>query len=157
MQDWEIKESFRLAKDPVEQIRILADLNMCKPADIAKIVKDVEIKDDNEIYTVYRHTKCYGRRAWVHYWIARFIDPQKNNNEEEEKFRVGFSSRLTEAIKRSGYTEVKTFAKIVGITPTAAYRYQHGESFPTLLTCVKIADVLNCSLDYLIRGIEEDV
>lgn len=54
MTEYEIRRSYREAKDPKAQIKILADLNCCRTSDINKIIETDpdNIKQDEELYKI---------------------------------------------------------------------------------------------------------
>lgn len=57
--------------------------------------------------------------------------------------------KLKEARKRAGYT-MKELAALLGITEGAVSNYENGKRQPDLMMLLKIADVFNCSTDYLL-------
>lgn len=57
--------------------------------------------------------------------------------------------KLKEARKRAGYT-MKELAALLGITEGAVSNYENGKRQPDLTMLLKIADVFNCSTDYLL-------
>lgn len=60
-----------------------------------------------------------------------------------------FQKRLREERKNSGLTQ-EQMAKLLGIRQPSYIRYENGSGEPSLETLVKIADVLEVSLDYLL-------
>ena len=62
-----------------------------------------------------------------------------------------FNERLQQAISRSGMTQ-KELAEKVGITEAAVSHYLKGDRMPRSAVAVKLADVLNMSVDELMRG-----
>lgn len=61
---------------------------------------------------------------------------------------MSFGSRLDEAITMRGITQRK-FAKMVGTSEVSISRYINGERNPKMPTAIKMADILNVSLDWL--------
>ena len=61
---------------------------------------------------------------------------------------MSFGSRLDEAITMRGITQRK-FAKMVGTSEVSISRYISGERNPKMPTAIKMADILNVSLDWL--------
>lgn len=57
--------------------------------------------------------------------------------------------------KEKGITQ-KQLAELVGTAASTITNYENGEREPTLETLCKIADVLDVSLDMLVRGKEKD-
>ena len=62
-----------------------------------------------------------------------------------------FNERLQQAISRSGMTQ-KELAEKVGITEAAVSHYLKGDRMPRSAVAVKLADVLNMSVDELMGG-----
>ena len=62
-----------------------------------------------------------------------------------------FNERLQQAILRSGMTQ-KELAEKVGITEAAVSHYLKGDRMPRSAVAVKLADVLNMSVDELMGG-----
>jgi len=65
-----------------------------------------------------------------------------------------FSEKLKETRKRMGLSQGEA-AKLAGITNVTFCQYEHGRREPSLSTLVKIASVLDVSVDYLL-GAEKD-
>jgi len=59
-----------------------------------------------------------------------------------------FSERLIQLRKSKGLSQI-AFAKEVGVSPRVYQSYEYGQSEPGMSKLVKIADVLDVSLDYL--------
>lgn len=59
-----------------------------------------------------------------------------------------FSDKLNEKIKEKGYTK-REFAKLVGLSEQCISRYTSGNRVPKATSIVKIAEVLNTSVDEL--------
>lgn len=57
--------------------------------------------------------------------------------------------RLKEERKNSGLTQ-EQMAKLLGIRQPSYIRYENGSGEPSLATLVKLADILDISLDYLL-------
>lgn len=57
-----------------------------------------------------------------------------------------FSTNLRELMKEEKITQ-EDLANEIGIDQSMISRYVNGQSLPSLLTTIKIADVLFCSLD----------
>ena len=62
-----------------------------------------------------------------------------------------FNERLQQAISMSGMTQ-KELAEKVGITEAAVSHYLKGDRMPRSAVAVKLADVLNMSVDELMGG-----
>lgn len=62
-----------------------------------------------------------------------------------------FNERLQQAISRSGMTQ-KELAEKVGITEASVSHYLKGDRMPRSAVAVKLADVLNMSVDELMGG-----
>ena len=60
-----------------------------------------------------------------------------------------FQVRLIELRKQYGYTQIMMAEKL-NIKQPSYIRYEKGESEPTLENLVKIADVFDVSVDYLL-------
>ena len=58
--------------------------------------------------------------------------------------------RIAKIRKEKGYTE-KTSADAVGVSVAAVGMWETGVRTPRVLTLIKIADTLNCSVEELIR------
>ena len=67
-----------------------------------------------------------------------------------------FNERLQQAISRSGMTQ-KELAEKVGITEAAVSHYLKGDRMPRSAVAVKLADVLNMSVDELMGGNTETI
>lgn len=61
------------------------------------------------------------------------------------------NERLTDLISKSCYTQ-KELAEKAGITEAAMSHYIKGTRCPRPSVLAKLADLLNCSVDYLIGG-----
>ncbi|MDO4622628.1 MAG: helix-turn-helix transcriptional regulator [Eubacteriales bacterium] len=70
----------------------------------------------------------------------------------------GFGKRLREAIADRGMT-ITEFSRRTGIVRNNIYGYIYYDSVPTIAKALRIAIVLNVSLDWLIAGVgsSEDV
>ncbi len=64
-----------------------------------------------------------------------------------------FGRRLENLREKSGYTK-REISHILGYTPNVYGAYEREDRRPTMETMVKLADIFNVSLDYLIRGEE---
>lgn len=62
-----------------------------------------------------------------------------------------FGQRLENLRESLGYTKKEVSLKL-GFTANVYGSYERGERRPTLETLIKLADMFNTSLDYLIRG-----
>lgn len=60
-----------------------------------------------------------------------------------------FGKRLRQIRMENGFTQQKT-ADLLGITLRSYQKYEQGERSPSLDCLVKIADIFNVSLDYLL-------
>ena len=60
-----------------------------------------------------------------------------------------FQDRLLEQRKLYGYTQ-RDMAKLLNITQPSYIRYENGTSEPTQENLIKIADLFDVSLDYLL-------
>ena len=60
-----------------------------------------------------------------------------------------FQQRLKQERKTLGLTQ-RDFAEKLGITQPSYIRYENGSSQPTLETLVRIAEILDVSVDYLL-------
>lgn len=60
-----------------------------------------------------------------------------------------FCKRLTELRKQYKYTQQK-MADLLGISQPSYIRYENGSAEPTQTNLVKIADVFDVSVDYLL-------
>ncbi len=60
-----------------------------------------------------------------------------------------FSSRLRAARKKKGFTQ-QAMSDALSISLNGYQKYEQGERFPPLDTLVKIADLLETSIDYLL-------
>ncbi|MGQ7545042.1 helix-turn-helix domain-containing protein [Streptococcus suis] len=65
-----------------------------------------------------------------------------------------FSERLKELRKKANFTQVEVAAKL-GISQPAYASWERGAKKPTQENLVKIAQVLNVSVDYLLGNSEE--
>jgi|SRR5690625_78277 len=64
-----------------------------------------------------------------------------------------FGLRLENLREKYGYTKKELSLKL-GFTPNVYGSYEREERRPSLETLVKLAEIYNVSLDYLIRGME---
>lgn len=62
----------------------------------------------------------------------------------------GFGSRLKAIRQERGYTQ-KQLAGFLGVTEQAVSKYERGNSYPDIAVLSGIAEVLDCSLDYLLQ------
>ena len=62
-----------------------------------------------------------------------------------------FQDRLLEQRKLYGYTQ-RDMAKLLNITQPSYIRYENGTSEPSQENLIKIADLFDVSLDYLLGG-----
>lgn len=60
-----------------------------------------------------------------------------------------FEQRLQEQRKLYGYTQ-RQMAEMLGIAQPSYIRYENGSSEPSQETLVKIADIFDISVDYLL-------
>lgn len=60
-----------------------------------------------------------------------------------------FSSRLRASRMKCKFTQ-QNMADALSISLNAYQKYEQGERFPPSDTLIKIADILNCSIDYLL-------
>lgn len=63
----------------------------------------------------------------------------------------GFDERLTSARKEKGLTQEELAARL-GVTPQAVSKWERGASYPDIVLFGFICDILECSLDYLLKG-----
>lgn len=64
-----------------------------------------------------------------------------------------FGLRLENLREKAGYTK-KEMSELLGFTANVYGSYERGDRRPSLETVVKLADIFNVSLDYLLRGQE---
>lgn len=69
-------------------------------------------------------------------------------NEANKARKLKVSNRIKEERKKAGYTQ-ETFSIATGINRITYSGYEIGRSEPTIECLVRIADVLNLSLDYI--------
>lgn len=62
----------------------------------------------------------------------------------------GFGTRLKTIRQERGYTQ-KQLAGFLGVTEQAVSKYERGNSYPDIAVLSGIAEVLDCSLDYLLE------
>jgi len=62
-----------------------------------------------------------------------------------------FGKRLENLRDKFGYSK-RSLSQKLGFSPNVYGAYERGERRPSFETMVKIADIFNVSLDYLIRG-----
>ena len=60
----------------------------------------------------------------------------------------GFGNRLKAIRQERGYTQ-KQLAQLLGVTEQAVSKYERGNSYPDVGVLNGMAEVLDCSLDYL--------
>ncbi|MBO0530365.1 MULTISPECIES: helix-turn-helix domain-containing protein [Clostridium] len=65
-----------------------------------------------------------------------------------------FGDRLKELREEKGMTQ-EQLGKLLNITKQAVYSYEKGDNEPTIDALVKIADIFNVSLDYLLGRTKE--
>ena len=75
-------------------------------------------------------------------------DAEQQSRRRKRGRVMSFGSRLDEAITMRGITQRK-FAKMVGTSEVSISRYISGERNPKMPTAIKMADILNVSLDWL--------
>lgn len=66
-----------------------------------------------------------------------------------------FAERLSGLIIECGKSNLQ-IAEIVGVHRTTIGKYLSGKDFPSTVTLIKLADLFNCSTDYLLGRIEND-
>lgn len=71
-----------------------------------------------------------------------------------EVLKMEFSERLKKLRKDAGFTQVDVASKL-GISQQAYASWERGVKKPTQDNLVKIAQVLNVSVDYLVGNLEE--
>jgi transcriptional regulator with XRE-family HTH domain len=62
---------------------------------------------------------------------------------------MNFADRFNQLRTEQKITVYK-IAKLLDISDTSVWKYSHGESKPTLENLIKLADIFNVSLDYLV-------
>ena len=62
---------------------------------------------------------------------------------------VTFSKRILELRKQAGYTQAQV-ATVLGIKQPSYIRYENSGAEPTLANLVKLADLYDVSVDYLL-------
>ncbi|NFQ86706.1 helix-turn-helix transcriptional regulator [Clostridium sporogenes] len=65
-----------------------------------------------------------------------------------------FGDRLKELREEKGMTQ-EQLGKLLNITKQAVYSYEKGDNEPTIDSLVKIANIFNVSLDYLLCRTKE--
>lgn len=63
----------------------------------------------------------------------------------------GFDERLALARKEKGLTQEELAARL-GVTPQAVSKWERGTSYPDIVLFGFLCDILECSLDYLLKG-----
>jgi transcriptional regulator with XRE-family HTH domain len=69
---------------------------------------------------------------------------------------MSFGARVIEVRKERGMSQ-EQLAKALGATPTTVGRYERDEVKPSIEVAVKIAEVLEVSLDYLTGSSQNDL
>ena len=80
----------------------------------------------------------------------RFIYPWDLDEDNEERWRYEFSQRLQTKMRQLGLDQ-NDIAIRTGISQPMFSRYMTGKSIPNIYNTEKIAKVLRCSIDELIR------
>lgn len=62
-----------------------------------------------------------------------------------------FEDRLINARKDNNYTQDE-LAQRLGVTPQAVSRWERGMGYPDIELMVSLCQILNCSLDYMLKG-----
>ena len=73
----------------------------------------------------------------------------------EEEFRKEFGRRVDYKTFERGLS-FAAIAKKLYVTAETIRSYKRGDRVPDIYTCIKLAKILNCDLDYLI-GFADDV
>lgn len=71
----------------------------------------------------------------------------------DDDIKSAFGHRLRHTIKQHDMTQA-AFAESVGIPPSTMQEYLKGRMIPSMTTITRIADGLDVSIDFLIRGSE---
>lgn len=78
---------------------------------------------------------------------TRFL-PLDRNNMTDDEYKTEFSLRLNKLMRLRGFTQT-TLAEATGCTQPQISNYMRGTAVPGYYKVVRIAKVLNCSLDDL--------
>jgi transcriptional regulator with XRE-family HTH domain len=70
-------------------------------------------------------------------------------------FPAAFRERLTSQRERRGLTQAELGAK-AGMAPGAISHFETGQRLPSLESAVRLADALECSIDYLLGREQAD-
>jgi transcriptional regulator with XRE-family HTH domain len=68
---------------------------------------------------------------------------------------MAFNERVTLVREKKGLTRVE-LGNLIGVSNNMIGKYERGETTPPLEIATKIAEVLDCSLDYLVGLAEEN-
>ena len=69
---------------------------------------------------------------------------------------AGIGKRIRAYREQHGLSQ-KQMAELIGISPTRLCRYERGTEMPNAQTLAQIADVMDCTMDYLYHGRVEEV
>lgn len=61
--------------------------------------------------------------------------------------------RIREEREKLGYT-LQELADILGIAPNTLHNYEHTKRHPNVEMLIKLADIFNCSIDYLVCRVD---
>lgn len=66
-----------------------------------------------------------------------------------------FRKNLKEARKKAGYKTQETFSEAMDVTVESVRNWEQGRTIPEMKTLLKIVELLDCDMDYLIGRIQE--
>lgn len=79
----------------------------------------------------------------------------KNRVYDFDTMKDAFGGKLKEARKKAGYKTQEAFAEAFGCKTESVRNWEQGRTFPEIGTLLRLADFLDCDLDYLIGRIDK--
>lgn len=64
-------------------------------------------------------------------------------------------NRLKMFRRQSGYTQ-EEIAEKLGVSRQAVAKWERGDTFPDIESCIKLADIYHTTVDLLVRGLESE-
>lgn len=89
-------------------------------------------------------------RSWNKNYVQRVA-----KREREAKVEDTFSSRLRFAMTCKNYTN-KSLAELIFINPSVICGWRWGKNYPSVPMLITLSDVLDVSLDWLLKGEAND-
>ena len=158
MTDWEIRKAFCESDDKWKQIKILAELNMCSTKDICEIVKDAPVKDvPGFVARMYMGNKYYKQSDYIKARIKNVLKDTKGTSCEKQNLAIENFSKVLKAELGKRNLSLKDFCADNNLDMTTMYSYSSCRRLVPIYTLWKVADALDCSIDYLVGRVTDEV